>query len=127
MAVAQVNEIAQAFHEGVANQDAAALAQLYFDDARFLPPNMDVAEGRTAIQATLQLLLDAGATSLDIEPLEVRESGDTTVEYGRYTLGLETPEGQQATDIGKYIVVHETRDGETKIAFDIFNSSLPAI
>ena len=49
-----------------------------------------------------------------------------TIEYGRYTLGIE-PEGAAAiTDVGKYIVVHETRsDGATKIALDIFNSNAP--
>jgi hypothetical protein len=29
------------------------------------------------------------------------------------------------TDMGKFIVVHETRDGETKIVRDCFNSNQP--
>lgn len=125
MTVAEVNEVAQAFHDGVANRDAAALASLYHEDGRFMPPNMPACEGRTEIQNAMQMLIDAGASSLSVEPLEVRDEGDLTVEYGRYTLGIETPDGQSMTDNGKYIVVHETRDGDTKIAFDIFNSDLP--
>jgi uncharacterized protein (TIGR02246 family) len=74
MTVAEVNVVAQAFHEGVADQDAAALARLYHDDARFLPPNMEPAEGREAIQRSIQALLDMGARSLDLEPLDVREA-----------------------------------------------------
>jgi uncharacterized protein (TIGR02246 family) len=127
MTVAEVNAVAQAFHDGVASRDAAALASLYSDGGRFLPPNMEPSEGRSAIQAAMQALLDMGARSLDIEPLDVRDAGDLTIEYGRYTLSIE-PEGAEAvTDVGKYVVVHESQyDGSTKIILDIFNSSLPA-
>jgi ketosteroid isomerase-like protein len=74
----------------------------------------------------MQQLLDMGARSLDIEPLDVRQAGEMTIEYGRYVLGIE-PEGAGAiTDVGKYVVVHETQhDGSTKITLDIFNSNSP--
>ncbi|HEY3186576.1 MAG TPA: SgcJ/EcaC family oxidoreductase [Solirubrobacteraceae bacterium] len=126
MTVAEVNAVAQAFHDAVANQDAAALAGLYHEDARFLPPNMAPAEGRSAIQAAMQQLLDMGARSLDIEPVDVRQCGDMTIEYGRYTLGVQPAGADPMTDVGKYLVVHETRDdGSTKILFDCFNSNSP--
>jgi uncharacterized protein (TIGR02246 family) len=127
MAVAEVDAVAQAFHDGVANQDAVALATLYAESGRFLPAGMEPCEGRAEIQAAMQQLLDMGARSLDVEPLDVREAGDMTIEYGRYTLGIE-PEGADAvTEIGKYVVVHETQqDGTTKIVLDIFNSNTPA-
>jgi ketosteroid isomerase-like protein len=126
MTVAEVNAVAKAFHEGVANQDVEALASLYDEKGRFLPPNMAPCEGRREIQASMQQLLDMGARSLDIEPLETREAGGLTIEYGRYTLGIE-PEGAEAmTDVGKYVVVHESQpDGSTRILFDIFNSNSP--
>jgi uncharacterized protein (TIGR02246 family) len=125
MTVAEVNAVAKAFHDGVANQDAAALASLYHDDARFLPPNMEPAEDREAIRAAMQQLLDMGARSLDIEPVDVREGGNLTIEYGRYILRIEPEGGQPMTDVGKYVVVHETRDDETKILLDCFNSNSP--
>jgi uncharacterized protein (TIGR02246 family) len=127
MTVAEVDAVAQAFHDGVAKQDAGALASLYADNGRFLPPGMGPCEGRAEIQAAMQGLLDMGARSLDVEPLDVREAGDMTIEYGSYTLGIE-PEGADAvTDVGKYVVVHETQpDGSTKIVLDIFNSNTPA-
>src|SRR5205807_5990180 len=126
MTVAEVHTVAQAFHDGVANRNAAALASLYSDEGRFLPPNMEPSEGRSAIQAAMQALLDMGARSLDVEPLDVREAGDLTIEFGRYALGIQ-PEGTASvTDVGKYIVVHESQDdGSTKIVLDIFNSNLP--
>ena len=125
MTVAEVNAVAKAFHDGVANQDAAALASLYHDDARFLAPNIEPAEDPEAIRAALQQLLDMGARSLDIEPVDVREAGNLTIEYGRYTLGIEPEGGEAMTDTGKYVVVHETRGEETKILLDCFNSNSP--
>jgi len=126
MTVAEVDAVAQAFHDGVANQDAAALTRIYHDDARFLAPGMEPAEGRQAIQAAWQQLLDVGARSVDLEPIDVREAGDLTVEYGRYVLELQPAGGESMTDVGKYLVVHETReDGSTKILLDCFNSNSP--
>jgi uncharacterized protein (TIGR02246 family) len=127
MTKADVDAVAKAFHDGVANRDAAGLASLYHPDARFLPPNMPPCEGQPAIQTVMQQLLDMGVQTLDLEPVDVRESGDMTIEYGFYTLGIEPEGAARITDTGKYVVVHETRpDGTTRILFDIFNSNAPA-
>jgi uncharacterized protein (TIGR02246 family) len=126
MTVAEVNVVAQAFHDGVANRDAAALASLYGDNGRFLVPGMEPCEGRGEIQDAMQQLLDMGASSLDLQPLEVREAGGLTIEYGRYALGIEPEGAEPVTQVGKYLVVHEPQaDGSTKIAFDIFNANTP--
>jgi uncharacterized protein (TIGR02246 family) len=126
MTVAEVNAVAQAFHDGVANRDARALASLYADQGRFLPPGMEPCEGRAQIQEAMQQLLDMGATSLDVQPLDVREAGNVTIEYGRYTLGIEPQGAEPITQVGKYVVVHEAQaDGSTKIALDIFNANTP--
>ncbi|HKP18621.1 MAG TPA: SgcJ/EcaC family oxidoreductase [Gaiellaceae bacterium] len=125
MTVADINAVVQAFRDGVANQDAEALSRIYHEDARFLPPNMAPFEGRPAIRQAFQQLLDMGVRSVDLEPIDVREAADLTIEYGRYTLGLETGDGQTVSDVGKYLVVHETRDGTTRISYDIFNSNSP--
>ena len=126
MTVADVSAVAQAFHDAFANQDPAAFADLYHDDARFLPPNAPPCEGRSAIETAIQAMFDMGARSVDIEPIEVRECGELTVEYGRYTLGIEPDGGEPMTDVGKYLVVHDARDdGSTKILYDCFNSNSP--
>jgi uncharacterized protein (TIGR02246 family) len=126
MTVAEVNAVAQAFHDGVANRDAEALTRLYAPEGRLLPPNMEPCIGRTAIHATMQQLLDTGVRSLDVEPIEIRDAGDMTIEYGRYTMSIEPEGGEPMTDLGKYVVVHETQDdGSSKIVLDIFNSNLP--
>jgi ketosteroid isomerase-like protein len=122
-----VGAIAQAFHDGVKNQDTSAIASLYHENARLLAPNMPACEGLPAIQTAMQALFDMGARSLVLDAIEVRDEGVVTIEYGRFTLVFEPPGASSITDTGKYIVVHETRsDGATKILFDIFNSDLPA-
>jgi len=128
MTVVEVGAIAQAFHDGVANRDATALASLYAENGKFLPPGMEPCEGRAQIRSAMQLLLDMGARSLDIEPLDVRETDNLAIEYGRYALRIE-PEGNEAvTDVGKYLVVHERQaGGVTKIVYDIFNSNTPGM
>jgi len=126
MTVVEVGAIAKAFHDGVANRDAAALASLYAENGKFLPPGMEPCEGRAQIQSAMQLLLDMGATSLDVEPLDVRETGTMAIEYGRYRLRIEPKGGTAVTDVGKYVVVHERQaSGSTKIVYDIFNSNAP--
>ena len=126
MTVAEVNAVAQAFHDGVADGDVEALVSLYEEEAKFLPPNMGPAEGPREIRAAMQGLLDMGARSLDVEPLGVEETGEITIEYGRYTLGLEIEGAGTITDVGKYVVIHRDQgDGSTKIAYDIFNSNSP--
>ena len=124
MTVAEVNAVAQAFADGVANRDVAGLASLYADNGRFLAPGMEPCQGDAEIQAALQQLLDMGARSLEIEPLDIREAGSLTIEYGRYTLGIEPPGAEAITQVGKYVVVHEAQgDGSTKVVFDIFNAN----
>lgn len=126
MTVAEVNAVGQAFADGVANRDVEALASLYADDGRFLAPGMQPCQGQAQIHAAMQQLLDMGASSMEIEPLEVREAGSLTIEYGQYTLGIEPPDTEPMTQVGKYVVVHEAQgDGSTKIAFDIFNANTP--
>ena len=57
MTVAEVNAVAQAFHDGVANRDAGALANST-PMGEFLPPGMEPCEGREEIEAAMQQLLD---------------------------------------------------------------------
>jgi uncharacterized protein (TIGR02246 family) len=128
MTVAEVEAVAQAWADGVANKDAAAIARLYADDAKFLAPNAEPVEGRAAIEEAVSgMMTQLGAKSIKIEPVEVKEGGDLTVEYGRYTLEMEPEGADSITDVGKYIIVHEiTDDGSPKIVLDIFNSNSPA-
>lgn len=111
----------------IAGERTTTLTGAYHEDARFLIPNAEPCEGREAIRAAWQQLLDIGADSLTLEPIEVREAGELTIEYGLYTLRVVAEGAEAMTDTGTYVVVHEARqDGSSKLSLDIFNSNLPA-
>ena len=90
-----------AFNRG----DIGAVAALYTEDARLLPPNSEVIKGREGIRAFWQAVKDMGVEEAALETMELQESGDRAVEIGAYRLQIRPPGGQAITDKGKYVVV----------------------
>lgn len=115
-------EFMAAFNRG----DAAGVAALYTADARILPPDLDIMQGRKAIQGFWQGAMDIGCKSCTLTIAELHETEDTVIEVGNYTLDIEPAEGESMTDQGKYLIVWKQEDGAWKLDIDIWNSSLPA-
>jgi uncharacterized protein (TIGR02246 family) len=106
--------------------DAAGTAGVYATDGRLLPPNMDILNGRAAIEAFCKEFTSVGA-KLSFDLLTVHEAGDLHVAVGTYTLDFQPPGMDPQHDRGKYIEVWKRDgDGQWRIVEDIFNSSLPA-
>ncbi|HAM02237.1 MAG TPA: DUF4440 domain-containing protein [Acidimicrobiaceae bacterium] len=115
------------FCKAVSNKDTATLSTFYEEGARFLAPGAPLAEGRAAIRATMQGLLDAGAEALALDTIDVIDDSETSVEIGRYTLTVRPPGADSVIDNGKYVVVwREQADGTLRIIADCFNSDTPA-
>jgi uncharacterized protein (TIGR02246 family) len=112
----------EAFMAAFAAHDAAAVAALYSEDAKLLPPNAPILEGRAAIQAFWQMVMNMGIASARLEIQEVDPLGDTAVEVSLFT--LYTPDGTVA-DHGKYIVEWKRVKGQWFLHRDIFNTSQP--
>ena len=110
------------FMAAFARQDAAAVAELYTENAKLLPPNSNILEGRAAIQAFWQAVMGMGIASAQLEIQEVDAVGDTAVEVSLFT--LYTADGTVA-DYGKYIVVWKRVKGQWFLHRDIFNTSQP--
>ena len=114
-------QFTEAFNKG----DAAALANMYTTDARVLPPNGEMVEGRPNIQKFWQGAMTAGMKIVGLETVHVETQGNVAVEIGRYTTTMPVAGGTTKTDKGKYVVVWK-REGESwKLAIDIFNTSIP--
>ena len=118
--ICAANEV---FMERFGRGDAAGVAELYTEDAQFLPSNSDEVIGKSAIQDAFQGLIDAGIRAIQLETLEVENYGDTASEVGRFTL---KDEGSQVLDRGKFIVIWKLVAGKWKLHRDIINSSLAA-
>ena len=114
--------ICQQFQKSIEQGDLGNIGNLYTEDAKILPPNMDMLEGRDSIQAFWQRASEMGIKSYQPEILEVEYSGNLGFFVGKYTLyGNEN----KIINKGKFITVFKNIDGEWRVYRDIFNSSIP--
>ena len=114
--------ICQQFQKSLEKGDIETIGTLYGDDAKILPPNMDMIEGKDTIQTFWQGALDMGIKSYTAEMIEVESSGNLGFLVGKYTVfGNEN----QVINKGKVLTVLKNIDGKWKIYRDIFNSSIP--
>ncbi len=108
----------QAFNAG----DAEKVASFYTEDAAVFPPGSARIDGRDAIRDFWAGAIETGIGDLDLQIVEVSESGDLAVDVG--TLTMTAPaEGGGRTDLaGKYIVVWQRGpDGTWRLHRDIWN------
>jgi uncharacterized protein (TIGR02246 family) len=103
--------------------DAEALTALYAADATLMAPNAPAATGHEAIHAGFVAGFEAApgfTTSAETESVHVM--GDMAVEVGSWVSN--DADGGHA-DHGSYIAIWKAVDGEWKIAYDMWNSSMP--
>ena len=114
--------ICQQFQKSLGQGDVEGMASNYLEDAKILPPNMDILEGRKTIQAFWQGALEMGIKSYKPEMTEVESSGNLGFCIGTYAIyGTD----DQEINKGKFLTVLKNIDGKWKIYRDIFNSSIP--
>ncbi|HEX6188873.1 MAG TPA: DUF4440 domain-containing protein [Pyrinomonadaceae bacterium] len=118
---ANTRSFVEAFNKG----DAAAVAQIYAADAKILPPNEKIVEGRANIQAFWQGAIGAGLKMTSLTPTTITPAGNLLVETGKYVMTIPAG-GATITDEGKYVVVWRREGRNWKIIRDIFNSDKPA-
>ena len=120
----EINAANSVFMQLYASGNAAALAELYTEDAVVLASNQDLVTGKNEIQALMQNLIDSGLKSITLITLEAERFDNTATEMGRYI--FENKEGQ-IVDKGKYLVIWKLTDGQWKFHRDMFNSREPAV
>ncbi|MGW8267979.1 MAG: YybH family protein [Longimicrobiales bacterium] len=123
-AIRATTEAALAIANGSQDWDEY-VAVYYAPDATVLPPNAEAVHGRSAISAFLASF--PTITTFSAELVTVEGDGNLAYVHGTYHLEMSTPDGPQADD-GKYIEVWKRQaDGSWQIAYDIFNSNVPAM
>jgi len=115
------------FGEAIRLGDAATLASYYTEDARLLPPNSEMIQGREGVEAYWAGGMQMGMNDAVLTTVDVIGMGDVVCEIGTYVVTVQ-PEGQDAfEDSGKYLVIwKKATDGTWKLHVDIWNTSLPA-
>lgn len=116
-----------AFGEAIRRGDAAAVAGLYAEDARLMPPNSEMVQGRDGIRAFWWGGIQLGIKNAVLTTVDVLGMNDLVCEIGRYDLSIEPEGGEPVGDSGKYVVVWKrTAEGAWKMQVDIWNTSPPA-
>jgi uncharacterized protein (TIGR02246 family) len=108
-----------AFNKG----DAAAVAQLYTEQATVLPPGAAMAKGRAAIQAVWKGAIDAGYKNITLKALQVDQFGTAAREIGAFSLDAPNPQKQMVHVEGKYVVLWRRSAGSWKLDTDIWNAN----
>lgn len=117
-------EAAQAAWERAFNAgDGAAAAEAMFtEDARLLPSDSPVIEGRKAIGEFWQGLMDAGVTGLDLGLIAVEMHGDTMIETGTWTVKAPVEGDGEKVARGKALVIWKKgADGAWRMSQDMWN------
>jgi uncharacterized protein (TIGR02246 family) len=117
----EIEALGAQWQQSLNSGDVEAVASLYSEDCRVMPPNAALAMGRDAVRSDFGAMIAAGMTS-SLETIEAVESGDSGHRVGVYT--LMGPDGS-VVDRGKYIETWKKIDGSWQITNDIWNSDNP--
>ena len=115
-------EVADAWVERYAANDAAGVAALYAEDAQLLPPDMEIVSGRAAIQEFVATTNPPGGPEFEIATIETLVFGDYAHRQGSFT--VKGADGT-ASETGKFIELWKKADGKWLIYRDIWNSNAP--
>ena len=115
------NQLTYNFNRG----DAAAVASLYTDEAKLLPPKRPMIVGKEGIQAFNQAGFDAGVGDLRFTVIELSVNGDMAYVVGKQTVTIQPEEGEAISESNKYVWILKRENGSWKLDVAIFNSSLP--
>ncbi len=115
--------VADAWVEHYAAHDAAGVAALYTEDAQLLPPDMEIVNGRAAIQEFVARTNPPGAPAFEIATVETLVLGNFAHRQGSFR--IKGADGA-ANESGKFIELWKKVDGRWLIHRDIWNSNTPA-
>jgi ketosteroid isomerase-like protein len=110
-----------AFADALNAGDIEAIAMMYTEDARLMPPNLETGVGRDFVRAAFGGMYDAGLR-VELETVEAMASGDMGYRIGTYV--LTGPDGS-FVDKGKFVEIRQKIGGEWLMTNDTWNSDLP--
>ena len=115
-------EVADAWVERYAANDATGVAALYTEDAQLLPPDMEIVSGRAAIQEFVAKTNPPGGPAFEIATVETLVFGDHAHRQGSFTVN--SPDGT-SLETGKFLELWKKIDGKWLIHRDMWSSNAP--
>lgn len=112
-----------AYNAGYLQNDAAAVAALYAEDAAELPAGEPTVVGRTAVDSRVRSAMDSTTTTAAASTTdELFAAGDYVVEIGTWSGSYTTKQSKATSEVGRYLVIWK-RDsaGAWKIYREIAN------
>lgn len=103
--------------------DAAAIGQLYTENAVSEPNNQPSLKGRAAIVSSLTSMFEQVTIKATLTPDETRTLGAVGLDRGRYAVTVTPKAGAPpTTSEGRYLVVYvKGEDGKWRVSHDIDN------
>ena len=105
-----------AFNRG----DFAALAALYTEEAKLLPPNSQMIIGREGIEGFF-----SGGGNGQLTMIDLHLNGDMAYVVGEWTFTMQPEEGEAISNNGKYVEIWKRENDTWMLDVDIWNTSLP--
>jgi uncharacterized protein (TIGR02246 family) len=118
---AEIEKMGRAWEKAFNAGDAAALAALYANDAKVMPPGSEVVSGTSAIRKLFEPDVSQGV-KFTLKMDDVVGFGEHAVETGTFVVN--SAEGKHL-DHGSFTTVYKKVNGGWKIHRDIWNSSMP--
>ncbi|HEX9724908.1 MAG TPA: SgcJ/EcaC family oxidoreductase [Vicinamibacteria bacterium] len=122
--LAAIQATTQAWEDAALANDFEALAATYTQDAKLMPPNHDMVQGRAAIQDFMGTF--PPITDMELDPIEVEGAGDIAYVRGNYKITMAPEGGEPISDSGKYLEIRRKQsDGAWLLSHDLWNSDQP--
>jgi uncharacterized protein (TIGR02246 family) len=115
-------DVADAWAERFAANDAAGVAALYAEDAQLLPPDNEIVSGRAAIREFIAKNNAPGGPKLQIATIETHVFGDYAHRQGGFM--FKGPDGA-VINTGKFMELWKKVDGKWLIYRDMWSSNTP--
>ena len=116
-----IQKLENQFAQAANKQDAAAVAQLYTEDATVLPAGADMVKGRDGIQKLWGAFIKDNSPNFVLTTVNVEDYGQAAREIGRFSLDAHGQNGQVSKVEGKYVVVWKKVGGDWRLDTDIWN------
>jgi uncharacterized protein (TIGR02246 family) len=111
------------FEKAYDAKDAAALANCYATDGKFMNPNAKAVEGKANIRDTFTGWFKGDTTKIKLSLVELWGNETNVIAENSWTI---SDKDGKVLDEGKSIEVYKMEDGKWRMLRDCYNSNLPA-